>query len=70
MNINKNEREVLKRLTEIIPKNGIVYNEKNEFPEVLCKPKLLPLKSMTLKKLEELEKNFEKMAQDQKELKK
>jgi len=70
MNLNKNEREVLKRLNEIIPKNGIVYNEKNEFPEVLCKPKLLPLKSMTIKKLEELEKNFEKMAQDQKELKK
>jgi hypothetical protein len=64
--MNKNEQDVLKKLTEIIPKNGIVYNEKNEFPEVLCKPKLLPFKSMTIKKLEELEKNFEKMAHDQK----
>ena len=49
----------LKKLKEIIPKSGIVYNEKIEFPEVLCKPKILPLKSMTLKKLEQMEKEFE-----------
>lgn len=53
--------DVLKRLKEIVPKNGIVYNEKNEFPEVLCKPKILPLKSVTIRKLEELEKNFDKI---------
>jgi len=47
------------KVNEIIPKSGIVYNERMEFPEVLCKPKILPLKSMTLKKLEDLEKNFE-----------
>ena len=47
------------KIKEIIPKNGIVFNEKIEFPEVLCKPKILPLKSMTLKKLEEMEKKFE-----------
>jgi BBSome-interacting protein 1 len=51
---------LLKRLKEIIPKNGIVFNEKNEFSEILCKPKLLPLKSLTIRKLEELEKEFEK----------
>ena len=50
-----------KLLKEIVPKNGIVFNEKNEFPEILCKPKLLPLKSMTIKKLEELDKNFERI---------
>ena len=50
--------ELIKQLRQIIPKNGIVFNEKNDFSEVLCKPKLLPLKSMTLKKLEDLEKNF------------
>jgi len=53
------EQNALKRLKEIIPKNGIVFNEKNEFAEVLCKPKLLPLKSMNIKKLEKLEKDFE-----------
>jgi BBSome-interacting protein 1 len=54
------EGNLLKRLREIVPKNGIVFNEKNEFPEILCKPKLLPLKSTNIRKLEELEKNFEK----------
>jgi len=53
--------DILTKLREIIPKNGIVYNEKNEFSEVLCKPKLMPLKSVTIKKLEELEKNFENL---------
>jgi BBSome-interacting protein 1 len=47
-------------LKEVVPKNGIIFNEKTEFSEVLCKPKLLPLKSVTIRKLEELEKNFEK----------
>ena len=50
--------ELINQLRQIIPKNGIVFNEKEEFSEILCKPKLLPLKSMTLKKLEDLEKNF------------
>lgn len=53
--------DVIKKLREIVPKNGIVFNEKNEFSEVLCKPKLLPLKSMTIRKLEEIEKNFDKI---------
>lgn len=53
MNENSN------KINEIIPKSGIVYNERVEFPEVICKPKILPLKSVTIKKLEDLEKNFE-----------
>jgi BBSome-interacting protein 1 len=52
------DSNILKKLKEIIPKNGIVFNEKNEFSEILCKPKLLPIKSTTIRKLEELEKNF------------
>lgn len=52
--------DVLKQIKHLIPKNGgVVFNERNNFPEILCKPKLLPLKSMTLKKLEDLEKNFD-----------
>jgi BBSome-interacting protein 1 len=50
-----------KILKEIVPKSGIIFNEKNEFPEILCKPKILPLKSMTIKKLEEMDKNFERI---------
>ncbi len=48
-------------LKEVIPKSGILFSEKVEFNEILCKPKLLPLKSMTIRKLEELERNFEKL---------
>lgn len=55
------QNSLIKKLKEIVPKNGIVFNEKNEFSEVLCKPKLLPLKSYNIRKLEELEKNFEKI---------
>jgi BBSome-interacting protein 1 len=53
------DSNILKKLKEIIPKNGIVFNEKNDVSEILCKPKLLPIKSTTIRKLEELEKNFE-----------
>jgi BBSome-interacting protein 1 len=53
------QQDVIKQLRNLVPKNGVVFNEKIDFPEILCKPKLLPLKSMTLKKLEDLEKNFD-----------
>jgi hypothetical protein len=53
------EQKLLTNLKECIPKSGIVFNEKNEFSEILCKPKLLPLKTMNIKKLEKLEKEFE-----------
>ena len=47
-----------KQLKEILPKAGLVYSEKATLSEVLCKPKLLPLKSATLLKLEEMENNL------------
>lgn len=50
----------IETVNEIIPKNGIVYHERVEFAEIMCKPKILPLKSVTLRKLEKLEKEFEK----------
>lgn len=46
------------QLKEILPKAGLVYSEKATLSEVLCKPKLLPLKSATLMKLENLENNL------------
>ncbi len=59
------QQDLIKQLRNLVPKNGVVYNEKIDFPEILCKPKLLPLKSMTLKKLEDLEKNFDKINKEQ-----
>ena len=42
-------------IKEILPKAGLVYSEKAALSEVLCKPKILPLKSATLMKLEKME---------------
>ena len=59
------QQDLIKQLRNLVPKNGVVYNEKIDFPEILCKPKLLLLKSMTLKKLEDLEKNFDNINKQQ-----
>ena len=42
-------------LQECLPKAGLVYSEKGNLSEVLCKPKILPIKSITLEKLEQME---------------
>ncbi|CDW79809.1 leucine-rich repeat-containing protein loc400891-like [Stylonychia lemnae] len=47
-----------------MPKAGLVYSEKAALSEILCKPKILPLKSVTLQKLEEMEIN--NLAKDKK----
>ena len=57
---NNKRSELIKNLKTALPKNGELFRETSNFSEVLCKPKLLPLKSITIKKLEELEKEFEK----------
>ena len=36
------------QIREILPKNGLVYSEKGGLAEILCKPKILPLKSIVL----------------------
>ena len=58
--MDKKKEELIKSLKNALPKQGILFNETSEFTEVLCKPKLLPLKSITIRKLEELDKEFEK----------
>jgi len=42
-------------VSEVLPKAGLVVSEKGNLTEVLCRPKLLPLKSVTLQRLEEME---------------
>ena len=44
------------KITEVLPKAGLVYSEKGNLGEVLSKPKIMPLKSITLHRLEEMEK--------------
>lgn len=43
-------------ITEILPRTGLVYSEQAALAESLCKPKIIPIKSATLEKLEKLEK--------------
>lgn len=40
----------------ILPKAGLVYSEKAALTEILCKPKIMPIKSATLEKMEAMEK--------------
>ena len=53
-----NIKKLIDSLKEITPKAGSVFAEKGELKEILCKPKILPLKSLTLQKLEKMEQNL------------
>lgn len=44
------------RMEPLLAKSGLVYSERGLLTEVLCKPKLMPLKSITLQKMEKMEK--------------
>ena len=52
-------------LQEVLPKAGLVYSEKGNLTEVLCKPKILPIKSVSLQKIEEMERKAKELGQDQ-----
>jgi BBSome-interacting protein 1 len=56
------EHSVAALIHEILPKQGLVFSEKGGLPEVLSKPKLLPIKSLTLEKLEALQKEAQEKA--------
>ena len=49
-------------LQEVLPKAGLVYSEKGNLSEVLCKPKVMAIKSPSLEKLEEMEKQIQQNA--------
>lgn len=42
-------------LKEILPKTGLVYSERGALSEILCKPKIMPLKSAVLEKIQKIE---------------
>lgn len=51
-------------LKEVLPKQGELYQE--DLPSViLCKPKLIPLKSVTLEKLEKMQNEAQDMVRQQ-----
>ena len=51
------------KLTEVLPKSGLVYSEKGALSEVLSKPKIMPLKSVTLERIEEMERQAAQAAE-------
>ena len=56
-------------INEILPKAGLVYSEKGNLSEVMCKPKIMPLKSQTLRKLEDMDKRIREAAEAEEERK-
>eukprot|EP00727_Mastigamoeba_balamuthi_P011151 m51a1_g6659 putative bbsome-interacting protein 1-like (104) ;mRNA; r:160723-161130 len=46
----------LHKISEVLPRQGLVYSEKSGLTELLCKPKIMPIKSMSLEKLEQMQK--------------
>ena len=51
-------------LKEVLPKQGLVYQEEQP-TTVLCKPKLLPLKSVTLEKMEKMQQEAQDKVREQ-----
>ncbi|XP_064401837.1 BBSome-interacting protein 1-like [Halichondria panicea] len=46
--------------TQVLPKAGMLYTEESQ-SMVLCKPKIMPLKSVTLEKLEKMQKDAQEV---------
>jgi hypothetical protein len=43
------------KISEVLPKAGLVYSEKSSMSELHCKPKIMPIKSAALERLEQME---------------
>ena len=54
-------------IEEDVPRSSMVYYEKDKFQEVLCKPKILPIKSSMLKRLEQMEREEQALSEEIKE---
>lgn len=50
----------------VVPQQGLLYSE-HTFDYILCKPKLMPLKSVTLEKLEKMQKEADQKLKDMQE---
>ncbi|XP_076163515.1 BBSome interacting protein 1 isoform X3 [Ptiloglossa arizonensis] len=46
------------KIDVVLPRQGLLYQEEN-LDYILCKPKLIPLKSVTLEKLEKMQRDAE-----------
>ena len=53
-------------LKEVLPRKGLLYQE-DAANLALCRPKLMPLKSVTLEKLEQMQKTAQEKGRQQQE---
>ncbi len=53
--MNSPDKSLRDSLHEILPKSGLVYSERGGLSEVLCKPKIIPIKSAVLEQLQKIE---------------
>ena len=51
-------------LPEVLPKKGVLYFEETNHM-VLCKPRIMPLKSVTLEKMEQIQKDAQELVKQQ-----
>ena len=51
-------------LKEVLPRKGLLYQE-DSTQLALCRPKLMPLKSVTLEKLEEMQQKIQEQYKEQ-----
>ena len=51
---------------EVLPRKGLLFTE-SQSQLILCKPKLLPMKSFTLQKMEEMQQEAKKKANKQRQ---
>ena len=51
-------------LPEVLPKKGVLYFEETSHM-VLCKPRIMPLKSITLEKMEQIQKDAQEAVKHQ-----
>lgn len=60
------ESDTTTALKEVLPRKGLLYQEDSAYL-ALCRPKLMPLKSVTLEKLEAMQKNAQDKLRQQQE---
>ena len=51
-------------IKEVLPRKGLLYQEENN-QLALCRPKLMPLKSVTLEKLEAMQQQLQERTKEQ-----
>ena len=47
--------EIKNDIKEVLPRTGLVYSERGILSEVLCKPKIMPIKSTVMEQLQKIE---------------